>query len=201
MTKQTVSKFPAVLLFGAPGVGKGTQGQILDAIPGFFHLASGEAFRALPPESDESREAATYSSRGSLVPDKLTIKIFRRALLDKINEGVYHPDTEVLVLDGIPRTVRQADSLKELVDVLAIISFGYSDENVMVDRIKGRGTQQDRSDDMDETTIRHRFEVYRTKTEPVLKCFSESVIHKIDAIQKPSEVLRDVLNCVIPVCP
>ena len=78
------SRYPTVLLFGAPGVGKGTQGAILGRVPGFHHLACGDVFRSLNMSSPEGREIYEFSSRGQLVPDELTIRIWKKALLGHI---------------------------------------------------------------------------------------------------------------------
>ena len=72
--------FRTILLFGAPGSGKGTQGKILGQIPGFFHLSCGDVFRALQPESDLGRMFLEYSSRGQLVPNDLTVKLWQYTL-------------------------------------------------------------------------------------------------------------------------
>ena len=188
----------AVLLFGAPGVGKGTQGRVLDSILGFRHLSSGDIFRALDEDSPEGREAAEYSNHGELVPDELAIRIFEAVLQGMIAQGAYVPANEVLVLDGIPRTVRQAEILSKSVDVLAVVSFHYSDEDAIVERIQRRARQQNRPDDADDATIRHRFEVYHRETEPVLQFFPVERVHTINADGAPLRVTRDLLNALIP---
>ncbi|MEO1717767.1 MAG: nucleoside monophosphate kinase, partial [Planctomycetota bacterium] len=68
-------KYQCVLLFGAPGAGKGTQGAILGRIPGFFHLSCGEVFRSLDIHSDLGKVFYEYSSKGELVPDEVTVDI------------------------------------------------------------------------------------------------------------------------------
>ncbi|MFQ5731629.1 MAG: adenylate kinase family protein [Planctomycetaceae bacterium] len=195
----TDTRYPAILLFGAPGVGKGTQGRVLDAVLGFHHVSSGDIFRALHPESPEGREAAEYSTRGELVPDELTIRIFNAVVPEMISRGEYSPDAGILVLDGIPRTVRQAEILDDTVDVLAVLHLDFSDENVMIERMKRRAEQQNRPDDADETTIRRRFEVYRRETEPVLAHFPSSRVHRINAGASPLRVARDLLDALVPV--
>ena len=195
----TNQRFRSVLLFGAPGVGKGTQGQVLGQIPGFFHMASGDAFRALDKESPEGKEAAGYSSRGELVPDDLTIRIWKKGVDGLIAASRYRPDEDLLILDGIPRTVPQAELLEEHVDVLRVVYLVASDEDAMVARIKGRAVKEGRADDDDETIIRRRFEVYREESEPVLNHYSDEIIARIDGMPSPAEVARDVLNCLIPV--
>src|SRR5262245_38139006 len=71
------ARFQTVLLFGAPGAGKGTQGRILGAIPGFFHLSCGEVFRSLDMTSDLGRKFLHYSQRGELVPDDITVRMWQ----------------------------------------------------------------------------------------------------------------------------
>ena len=192
------NRIPAIVLFGAPGVGKGTQGAVLNAIPGFLHVSSGDIFRALDPDSPEGREVAQYAPQGKLVPDELTIRVFNAVLKEMIRRGEFDPDKEVLVLDGIPRTVTQAEILKQTIDVLAVVQFDFIDDNVIVERIKRRGERHNRPDDADEATIRHRFEVYRRETEPLLQCFPAERVHRVDADATPVEVARNVLDALIP---
>jgi len=192
--------FRAIVLFGAPGAGKGTQGRILNEIPGFRHVSSGEIFRRLSPDSPEGREAASYTDRGELVPDDATIRIFHTVMQKSVDRGEYQPDEELLLLDGIPRTLKQAECLADSFDVLAIIQFTLNDEGVIVERLKRRALQEHRTDDADEETIRHRFEVYRRETAPVLDFYPQSLIHSVNADATPMEVLRETLDVLIPVC-
>lgn len=193
------TQYPSVLLFGAPGVGKGTQGKILHRIPGFFHIASGDTFRDLDVDSPIGQEVREYTSRGELVPDDLTIRVWKKCLDEQIINSAYRPDSDLLVLDGIPRNVHQAELLREHVDVRRVVYLVVSNENVMVRRIRKRALDQGRDDDADEAVIRHRFEVYRDETKPVLECYSPELICEVDALPTPAEVLRSILDCVIPV--
>ena len=77
-------KYRALLLFGAPGSGKGTQGRLLGATPGFFHCACGDVFRALDVQSPLGREFMDYSTRGELVPDELTVRLADRDLAKSV---------------------------------------------------------------------------------------------------------------------
>ena len=101
-------RYKAILLIGPPGSGKGTQGRILSAIPGFFHSATGDIFRSLDLNSEAGRIAWQYSSRGELVPDEFTINVWNQYIrgMELINQ--FHPESELLVLDGVPRSVKQA---------------------------------------------------------------------------------------------
>lgn len=191
--------FPTILLFGAPGVGKGTQGAILGNVPGFYHLACGDVFRSLNIRSPDGREIYDYSSRGELVPDEVTVRVWKNALLGHIAVSRYKPPEELLILDGIPRTVRQAEILKDTIQVLKVIHLVCADEDAMIDRIKRRSIRENRADDANEEVIRKRFAVYESESNPVINCYPPEIVARIDAMQRPSEVLRDVLNVLIPV--
>src|SRR5882762_2636534 len=105
-------KYRSILLFGAPGAGKGTQGKILGNIPNFFHCACGDVFRNMTADSQIGRTFIEYSSRGELVPDKPTVEVWSRFIGNCQQAGRFRPATDTLVLDGIPRNVEQARILK-----------------------------------------------------------------------------------------
>ena len=111
-------RYKSILLFGAPGSGKGTQGKILGSIPGFYHSACGDVFRSLDLQSEMGRVFWEYSSRGELVPDEFTVKLWRSFIkgMELVNQ--FHPETELLVLDGIPRNKKQAELLDDTLDGL-----------------------------------------------------------------------------------
>ena len=189
----------AVLLFGVPGAGKGTQGKALDQLPGFFHLSSGDIFRTLDPESTEGQEVRGYSSRGELVPDELTIRIWKQWLDEQIAESRFKPQDEILLLDGIPRNVAQCEILQDHIHVLHVIHLASSDDQPMIDRIKNRALIEGRPDDAQEDVIRRRFEVYREESAPVLNYYPSELISDIDPIGTPAEVLAQILDRLIPV--
>jgi adenylate kinase len=192
-------RHPAILLFGAPGVGKGTQGMILGQIPGFYHLSCGDVFRSLNINSPEGREIYEYSSRGNLVPDELTVKIWKKSLMGHIAISRYKPPDELLILDGIPRNPNQIGMLRDTINVLHIIHLVCADLDKMIDRIKRRAIRDNRADDANEEIIRTRFDVYRRESEPVINAYPPEIISQIDAMQSPPEVLVDVLQKLIPV--
>ncbi|MCA9116725.1 MAG: nucleoside monophosphate kinase [Planctomycetaceae bacterium] len=192
-------RYRSILLFGAPGVGKGTQGRVLGAIPGFFHLACGDVFRSLDISSQEGRETREYISRGELVPDDLTIRIWRKGLDGYLGMSQYKPWEDLLVLDGIPRNLRQAQILEDHLEVLQVVYLICKDEDAMVHRIQRRAIRENRADDGSEGVIRHRFDVYREETEPVLAHYDESIVSRVDAFGSPAEVLRSVLDVLIPI--
>lgn len=194
-----LKRYRCVLLFGAPGTGKGTQGGILGKIPGFFHLAVGDIFRAIDRHSPMGQEIHSYVSAGQLVPDDLTIRIWRQALQAHITLGGYQPWQQLLVLDGLPRNVAQARLVQPDLDVRQVIYLQCQDEEGLIRRIQKRAMEEKRADDADEQVIRHRFEVYRGISAPVLKYYDDELISQVEASGTPAEVLARILSRVIPV--
>jgi adenylate kinase len=191
--------YRTILLFGAPGAGKGTQGKILGTIPGLFHCACGEVFRSLKTDSDVGRIFIEYSSRGELVPDEPTVKLWHHFIDSCTKAGRFHPEQDTLVLDGIPRNVHQAEMLRETLQVVAIFYLRCKEPDALVQRLQRRALKENRLDDAKLDTIRHRLETYEKTTEPVLDFYPERVIHDIDAGKKPVEVLFDILKHVVKI--
>jgi adenylate kinase len=184
--------YRVILLFGAPGVGKGTQGERIGRLPQYRHLSTGELFRQLDRESPLGKEVRSFSERGVLVPDELTIRIFHDSVARMTAAGKFDPARDTLVLDGIPRNVNQARCLDGEVRVVRIIYLVGSNEQVMIDRIKGRAEIEGRKDDADEGIIRRRFEVYRRETKPVLDYYPNDLIVEVDALGTPDEVTKAI---------
>ncbi len=191
--------YKSALLFGAPGVGKGTQGEILGSIPGFHHFSMGDAFRSLDPNSDLAARVRTYSSKGELVPDDITIELFHTDLAARVLAGTYNPATELLLLDGIPRNTNQAGLLEESLDVLAIIHLTTSDKQTLFARLAARARKQGRADDAKEDVIKRRWDVYQQETQPVLAHYKTNLVHNLDALGTPAEVLQKILTELAPI--
>ena len=192
-------RYRTVLLVGAPGAGKGTQGAILGRIPGFFHCACGDVFRNINLDSDLGKIFYEYSSRGELVPDDVTVKMWAEAIRARTFLGNYKPKVDLLVLDGIPRTVPQTTIMEQYIDVLQIIHLVCRDRDAMVHRLRRRALKENRMDDADEKVIRNRWEVYERETYPVLEHYDQNLIAEVDALNPPAQVLHDVLEYLVPV--
>lgn len=188
-------KYRSILLFGAPGAGKGTQGKIFGSIPNFFHCACGDVFRNLRADSPLGRLFIEYSSRGQLVPDGPTIELWRHFIKNTTKIGRFHPATDMLVLDGIPRNVAQAKILKNTLNVIAVFYLRSTDEKKLIARIQRRAIKENRLDDANLTIIRDRLRVYESETKPVLK-FYRHLVHNVNADQSPAKVLVDILRHV-----
>lgn len=192
-------RYKTLLLFGPPGVGKGTQGKLLGQIPGLRHVATGDMFRSLDPDSELGRKFAEVSARGELVPDELTIKCWQNYMQELIDAGGYDPHRDLLMLDGIPRSIAQADAMDPYIDVLKVIHLRCVDVDEMVARMKRRAQMEGRPDDSDESVIRHRFRVYESETEPVLSHYDPSIVEGVNAVGSPVEVLKNILQAIVPV--
>lgn len=187
-------KYRTILLFGAPGAGKGTQGKILGTIPQFFHCACGDVFRNLRPDNELGRTFVEYSSRGELVPDNATVQLWRQSIDGSTRAGCFHPDRDTLVLDGIPRNVGQAEMLQEAIDVVAIINLVCPDMGKLIERLQRRALRENRLDDANLDVIRSRLQTYEQQTKPVLDFYGPKLVQTIDATQRPVEVLRDIVT-------
>lgn len=187
-------KYRSILLFGAPGAGKGTQGKVLGVIPNFFHCACGDVFRNLRADSPLGKIFIEYSSRGQLVPDETTIKLWRQFVEDNTQIGRFHPKHDTLVLDGIPRNVAQAKILRDTLNVVAVFLLKSADEEQLIQRIQRRAIKENRLDDANLKIIRERLHVYEQETKPVLKFYGRHLVHRINADQTPAKVLSDILR-------
>ena len=189
-------KYRTILLFGAPGAGKGTQGKILGTIPTFFHCACGDVFRNLTIDSKLGRTFIEFSSQGKLVPDEHTILLWRQNIENITQTGRFHPERDTLVLDGIPRSRHQAEMLGDALDVRAVFNLTCPVMDKLVERLQRRALRDNRLDDANLEVIRNRLAVYESETKPVLDYYGPKLVHPIDATQTPIKVLRDILDIV-----
>jgi adenylate kinase len=173
------------LLFGAPGSGKGTLGKFLSSAGNHFHLSSGDIFRGLAPESAAGKLYYGFASKGHLLPDEATLQIWHHYVGGLIATNRYFPHQQLLLLDGIPRTIGQAKKIGRYLHVLKVI---------VLERLKRRAMIERRMDDFDEKVLRTRMNVYERETSKMLKHYPPSLIARFNADQRPLEVLRDVLS-------
>lgn len=192
-------RYSAVLLLGMPGSGKGTQGQLLGKLQGIFHLSTGAIFRSLVDDSEDGRLVSDCIQRGQLVADDLTIEIWKHWLDAHIESDDFRPEEQILLLDGIPRTVRQCELLKDHINVLQVIYLSALDTEPIIQRLRQRALIEGRADDADESIIRNRFEVYRRETTPILNFYPSALVREIDPMGTPAEVLKRILEHLIPV--
>jgi adenylate kinase len=196
-TTHNITKDPAVLFLGAPGSGKGTQGRVLGTIPRFFHFSCGDVFRSLDTRTPLGQKFVEYSSRGELVPDDITVALWK-AQIDNLADGhIYKPDIDVLVLDGIPRNIRQAELLDQYLDIQQVFHLTCPDRDELARRIRKRALKENRIDDASDKVINHRIATYEAETKPILDYYPAERITEIDATQLPVKVFHKILSRVI----
>jgi adenylate kinase len=164
-------------------------------IPGFVHWEAGKVLRDLDPESDIGRRTRAILARGDLLDDDTVVAVFRESAFTR-RQDVGGP-SPVLVLDGIPRTTGQAIRLASLVDVFLVLHLVARDPDRLVARLALRGQLEGRADDESEAIVRHRFEVYRRETEPLLREFAPDIVVEVDAMREPIMVTHDILGHIL----
>lgn len=186
-------KFRSIVIFGPPGCGKGTLCKTLASAGGHIHISSGEIFRNLSPNSPAGKIFSEYGHKGRLVPDEVTVQVWREYVDGLVASNRYYPTEQLLLLDGVPRTVRQTELFDSQIEVVRVIVLEVKNPEVLVQRLSRRAKIEGRVDDADPQVLRTRLEVYEKNTAPVLHHYPEMLISRFNAAQHPLEVLRDVL--------
>ena len=162
-----------VVIFGAPGSGKGTQSELIIKKYGFDHISTGDVLRAeMKNETELGKIAKDYIAKGALVPDDLIINMLANVLDSKKN-------SKGVIFDGFPRTITQGEALNKMLaergcKVDVVLSLEVDDAELM-DRLIKRGQISGRSDDNAET-IKSRLEVYHGQTSPLKQFYIEQGI-------------------------
>ncbi|MCU1463782.1 MAG: adenylate kinase [Acidimicrobiales bacterium] len=183
-----------IVLLGAPGSGKGTQGEALARHFGVPHVSSGELFRDhIARGTDLGRLVAGYVRRGDLVPDDLVVSIVGDAVMRAAKDGGY-------VLDGFPRTLPQAERAFELARPAGLTAdaavYLAVPDDVARERLLARGGEG-RVDDADRDVIERRLQVFHEETEPLLDFYRDrGILTTVDATPPPDEVTKAMLAAV-----
>ncbi|MBQ1736882.1 MAG: adenylate kinase [Muribaculaceae bacterium] len=186
-----------IVIFGAPGSGKGTQSDKIIENYHLFHISTGDVLRDNIRRGTElGKTAKGYIDQGQLVPDELIIDILAQVLdenKDKASEGV--------IFDGFPRTIPQAEALEQLLAdrgtrIDAVVGLEVPEEE-LIKRILLRGQQSGRADDNEETA-RKRLEVYHNQTSPLKAYYEEQgkyrAINGLGTIDGIFELIKEVLD-------
>ena len=168
-----------IVMFGAPGSGKGTQSEVLIKTYGLFHISTGDVLRDhIKRGTALGKTAQEYINQGQLIPDELMVNILASAMDD--NKDVA---AKGVIFDGFPLTIPQAEALEEMLQqrgtkVSAVIGLDVPEE-ILIGRLLNRGKESGRSDDNLET-ITSRLEVYNNQTAP-LKAFyaQKGLLHMV----------------------
>jgi adenylate kinase len=183
-----------LLLIGPPGAGKGTQAIRLAETYGVPAISTGDIFRSnVKNETELGKKAKAYMDAGDNVPDSLTNALIRDRLAEQDAEHGF-------LLDGYPRTEDQVRELDEFLaghgQALDVVVELVADPDVVVERLRKRAVEQGRSDD-DESVVRHRLEVYREQTAPLIDLYDgRGVLVKIDAIGAIDDVTARITTAL-----
>jgi len=203
MADNVTPKYRTFLMFGAPGSGKGTQGKILGTIPRFYHMACGDVFRSLDTRTPLGQQFVEYSSRGHLVPDETTVKLWRANINDSVKTRIFKPDIDFLILDGIPRNVEQAKFMEQDLEVLQVFHLSCPDREELARRLRKRALKDNRFDDANDEVIQKRIRTYEEESKPILDYYSEGkyagskMVTDVDASHPPAKVVHDVLSRIM----
>jgi len=180
-----------LVVFGAPGSGKGTQSARLIDEYGLYHISTGELLRGHIAQGTElGKIADSYISKGNLIPDDLMVSILEHELDN--NEGT----RKGVIFDGFPRTLEQARALNEMMarrgtEIHAVVGLEVDDDELM-HRLVERGKESGRSDDNPET-IKSRLNVYHTQTQPLRDFYvNEGKYHSIKGTGTVDEIFHDI---------
>lgn len=187
-------RYRTILLFGMPGSGKGTQGAVLGQLPDLVHVSMGDVFRKIPKWGRFGQEIARFTSKGLLVPDELTVEIWKNHIKILEMQELLLPEQHTLILDGIPRNYAQAEWLHPILNVIQIFHLHITDTAKAIERLKARALRENRLDDMNEEVINRRLKTYYEETFTTLSFYPKDVVFDIDAGQAPIDVLRDMVN-------
>lgn len=184
-----------IVIFGAPGSGKGTQSDLLIKKYGFGHISTGDVLRnEIKNGTELGKTAKGYIDNGQLIPDELMVSI-----LASVYDG-FGADHAGVIFDGFPRTIAQAEALKAMLAerghaVAAMIELDVPEAELMKRLIK-RGQESGRSDDNEET-IKKRLDVYHNQTSPLIDWYEKEGIHNhIDGLGELDRIFKDICEVV-----
>ena len=183
-----------IVIFGAPGSGKGTQSERIVEKYGINHISTGDVLRAEIKNGTElGKTAKGYIDQGQLIPDELMIDILA-SVFDSIK------DSKGVIFDGFPRTIAQAEALKKMLaergqDVSVMLDLEVPEDELMVRLIK-RGKDSGRADDNEET-IKKRLHVYHSQTSPLIDWYkNEKKYQHINGLGTMDGIFADICEAV-----
>lgn len=183
-----------IVIFGAPGSGKGTQSERIVEKYGINHISTGDVLRAEIKNGTElGKTAKGYIDQGQLIPDELMIDILG-SVFDSFK------DSKGVIFDGFPRTIAQAEALKKMLaergqDVSVMVDLDVPEEELMVRLIK-RGKDSGRADDNEET-IKKRLHVYHSQTAPLIDWYkNEKKYQHINGLGTMEGIFAEICEAI-----
>jgi adenylate kinase len=184
-----------IVIFGAPGSGKGTQSDLIIENYGLEHISTGDVLRnEIKKGTELGKTAQGFIDKGQLIPDDLMVSILANVYdsFGRSHKGV--------IFDGFPRTIPQAEALKQMLDergdkIAAMIELDVPEDELMTRLIK-RGKDSGRADDNEET-IKKRLVVYHTQTQPLIEWYKkEGLHHHINGLGTLERIFADIKNVI-----
>jgi len=189
------TKMKNIVIFGAPGSGKGTQSDLLIEHYGLGHISTGDVLRnEIKKGTELGKTAQSYIDKGNLIPDELMVSILAK-VYDSYGRG-----HKGVIFDGFPRTIPQAEALKKMLDergdkVAAMIELDVPEEELMK-RLIQRGKDSGRADDNEET-IKKRLVVYHSQTQPLIEWYKQEGLHyHINGLGELERIFADIKKVI-----
>lgn len=182
-----------IIIFGAPGAGKGTQAKKIQEKYGIIHLSTGDIFRKeIDKKTKLGIEASKFMNKGELVPDEIVLGMINNQIKKCENNKGY-------IFDGFPRTVKQATALDNLlIEICKPITIALHidvEEEVLIKRLQNRALKENRADDKNTTIIKNRITQYVNKTLPVIDYYkSKKLLKKIDGNGNIDDIFNNINN-------
>ena len=184
-----------IVIFGAPGSGKGTQSDLLIEEYGLGHISTGDVLRnEIKKGTELGKTAQGFIDKGNLIPDDLMISI-----LAQVYDG-FGRSHKGVIFDGFPRTIPQAEALKKMLEergdkVAAMLELDVPEDELMQRLIK-RGKESGRADDNEET-IKKRLVVYHSQTQPLIEWYKrEGIHHHINGLGTLERIFADIKDVI-----
>ena len=184
-----------LVLFGAPGSGKGTQSEKIIDKYGLHHISTGEVLRKNIKEGTElGKIADSYISKGHLIPDSLMVDILRHELKSLPS------DTKGVIFDGFPRTIPQAIELENILSEMGqgltgVVGLEVPEEELVARMLK-RGAETGRADDNIDTIL-NRLKVYHDQTEPLKEHYQGKGSYlQIDGLGNVNDIFSSISNAI-----
>lgn len=186
-----------IVIFGAPGSGKGTQSEYIIEKYGLAHISTGDVLRAERDSGSElGKLAESYMSKGQLIPDELMVDILAGVFDQKTKQA----GCKGVIFDGFPRTIPQGTALSEMLEkrgqkIAAVVSLEVSEEE-LIERLLKRGKETGRTDD-NYDTIKARLDVYYNQTTPLKEEYKkENLLYTIEGLGTKDEIFARISSII-----
>jgi adenylate kinase len=188
-------KYQAYVLFGAPGSGKGTQGQLLSEIPGFVHVSAHEVFGSLPLEQEPLGMYDGYSNRGQNMLNLVMVEMLHYHLRMLTKQGRLRPEIDTVVLDGIPTNAIQAKAICSFINVRLVFNLWLPCHDELRRRMHEHAIANGRVEEASDTAMRARLRQYVNEAMALIEYY-RSVTRVVITIAEPMKVFRDILRMI-----